>query len=81
MTLAVQGASIVREHVGVSADVLVYKQRCDACGHLALTNSFAIKMFAIPPGHDAWTVGDEACTMLDFSGADQYAKGASQGGG
>ena len=36
---------------------------------------------AIPPGHDAWTVGDEACTMLDFSGADRYAKGASQGGG
>ena len=36
---------------------------------------------AIPPGHDAWTVGDEACTMLDFSGADQYAKGASEGGG
>ena len=29
----------------------------------------------IPPGHDAWTVGDEACTMLDFSGAEQYAKG------
>jgi hypothetical protein len=36
----------------------------------------------IPPGHDAWIVGDEACTMLDFSGAEQYAKGASsQGGG
>jgi quercetin dioxygenase-like cupin family protein len=34
----------------------------------------------IPPGHDAWIVGDEPCTMLDFSGADQYAKGASQGG-
>jgi quercetin dioxygenase-like cupin family protein len=32
---------------------------------------------AIPPGHDAWTVGDEACTMLDFSGADQYAKASS----
>jgi cupin domain len=30
----------------------------------------------IPPGHDAWTVGDEACVMLDFAGADEYAKGA-----
>ena len=34
----------------------------------------------IPPGHDAWIVGDEPCVMLDFSGAEQYAKGASQGG-
>lgn len=33
----------------------------------------------IPPGHDAWTLGDEPCVMLDFSGADQYARGASQG--
>src|ERR687898_3610723 len=31
----------------------------------------------IPPGHDAWIVGDEACTMLDFSRAEQYAKGDS----
>ncbi|QIN80709.1 cupin domain-containing protein [Rubrobacter marinus] len=28
----------------------------------------------IPPGHDAWTVGDEPCTMLDFSGAERYAR-------
>jgi hypothetical protein len=33
----------------------------------------------IPPGHDAWIVGDEPCTMLDFSGAEQYARGASRG--
>ena len=30
----------------------------------------------IPPGHDAWTVGDEPCVMLDFAGADEYATGA-----
>ncbi len=30
----------------------------------------------IPPGHDGWTVGDEACVMLDFAGADEYAKRA-----
>jgi quercetin dioxygenase-like cupin family protein len=30
----------------------------------------------IPPGHDAWTVGGEPCIVLDFSGADEYAKGA-----
>jgi quercetin dioxygenase-like cupin family protein len=27
----------------------------------------------IPPGHDAYTVGDETCVLLDFSGFDQYA--------
>src|SRR5215204_441456 len=30
----------------------------------------------IPPGHDAWIVGDEPCVVLDFAGADKYAKGA-----
>jgi quercetin dioxygenase-like cupin family protein len=28
----------------------------------------------IPPGHDAWTVGDEACVMLDFAGMEHYAR-------
>jgi hypothetical protein len=32
--------------------------------------------FVIPPGHDGWIVGDERCVVLDFSGADEYAKGA-----
>ncbi len=31
----------------------------------------------IPPGHDAWVLGGEPCVMLDFSGADQYAKSAA----
>jgi quercetin dioxygenase-like cupin family protein len=30
--------------------------------------------FVIAPGHDAWTVGDEACVLVDFSGMDHYAK-------
>jgi quercetin dioxygenase-like cupin family protein len=30
-------------------------------------------VFHIPPGHDAWTVGDEACVMLDFGGLSGYA--------
>ena len=29
---------------------------------------------AIGPGHDAWTVGDEPCVMVDFGGFAQYAK-------
>jgi hypothetical protein len=28
----------------------------------------------IAPGHDAWTVGDEACVAVDFGGASSYAK-------
>lgn len=27
-----------------------------------------------PPGHDAWTVGDEACVVLDWQGVANYAK-------
>jgi quercetin dioxygenase-like cupin family protein len=29
---------------------------------------------SIPPGHDAWTVGDEACVAVDFGGYAQYAQ-------
>lgn len=28
----------------------------------------------IPPGHDAWIVGDEACVLIDWGGAANYAK-------
>jgi len=28
----------------------------------------------IPPGHDAWTLGDEPCKMVDFGEIDTYAK-------
>jgi hypothetical protein len=44
LVAAVQGATIVREHEGVYANVLVYKQRCDACGYHTPVNSFAVKM-------------------------------------
>ena len=30
--------------------------------------------FVVPPGHDAWIVGDEPCVAFDFSGAAVYAK-------
>lgn len=33
--------------------------------------------FNMPPGHDAWTVGDEPCVLVDFGGLQGYAKPAS----
>ncbi len=44
MAVDVQGATIVREHRGIYYNVLVYKQRCEACGYLAPTTSFAMAM-------------------------------------
>jgi len=31
-------------------------------------------VFALPPGHDAWVVGDEACVAVDFGEFAEYAK-------
>jgi hypothetical protein len=28
----------------------------------------------IPLGHNAWVISDEACVMIDFTGAKDYAK-------
>jgi hypothetical protein len=28
----------------------------------------------IPPGHDAWTLGNEPCVVFDFAGATDYAR-------
>jgi mannose-6-phosphate isomerase-like protein (cupin superfamily) len=28
----------------------------------------------IPPGHDAWVVGNETCVVLDFAGMEHYAE-------
>jgi len=33
-------------------------------------------VFVIPPGHDAWVVGDEPCVQIDFTGMETYAKKA-----
>lgn len=31
-------------------------------------------VFHMPPGHDAWIVGDTPCVLLDFGGLRGYAK-------
>lgn len=30
--------------------------------------------FVMPPGHDAWVVGDARCVLLDFTGVGSFAK-------
>ena len=35
--------------------------------------------FDIPAGHDAWVIGDEACVMLDFTAAEEYAAPMKEG--
>jgi EutQ-like cupin domain len=35
----------------------------------------------IPPGHDAWTVGNETCVVLDFSGMEHYAQAGREARG
>ena len=32
--------------------------------------------FHMPPGHDAWTVGDEPCVLIDVAGLKGYAQGS-----
>jgi quercetin dioxygenase-like cupin family protein len=31
-------------------------------------------VFYMPPGHDAWVVGNKRCVLFDFTGVAQYAK-------
>ena len=61
MAVAVEGANVVREHQGFYYNVLVYKQRCDACGYGAPTNSFAVA----PLPYDAYDIGGFACPSCD----------------
>jgi hypothetical protein len=42
LAVAVEGATVVREHQGFYYNVLVYQQRCGACGYSASKNSFAV---------------------------------------
>ncbi len=61
MTVAVEGATVVREHQGVYYNVLVYKKRCGACGYNAPTNSFAVA--ALPC--DTYDISGFSCPSCD----------------
>jgi len=32
------------------------------------------EVFDVPPDHDAWTVGEEPCVLIDFGGVGGYAQ-------
>lgn len=63
------------EHVGycLSGSMVV---RMDSGEEIRVTKGDA---FHLPPGHDAWVEGDEACEMLDFAGYKEYAKRQAEG--
>jgi predicted RNA-binding Zn-ribbon protein involved in translation (DUF1610 family) len=61
LAVAIEGATVVREHQGIYCNVLVYKQRCDACGYGAPTNSFAVA----PLPHDTYDIGSFPCPCCD----------------
>lgn len=42
--MIIESARIVRELQGAYANVITYKERCDACGYIAPKNSFAFSM-------------------------------------
>lgn len=47
--------------------------------HIAMDDGHEVDLtpgdfFTIPPGHDAWIVGEEACVLLDFGGLHGYAQ-------
>ena len=62
MAVAVEGASIVREHQGFYYKVLVYKERCGACGYSAPKNSYAVA--ALPC--DTYDIKVFACPSCDY---------------
>jgi mannose-6-phosphate isomerase-like protein (cupin superfamily) len=38
------------------------------------TECAAGDVVSIPPGHDAWIVGNEPCVIVDFMGLEEYGK-------
>ena len=80
MAAAIEGATVVREYQGFYYNVLVYKQRCDACGYSAPKNSYAVaelscdtydtEVFACPSCDNRQAVriqlgiGEEVAAML-----------------
>jgi hypothetical protein len=61
LTVAVEGATVLREYQGFYFNVLVYKKRCDACEYSAPKNSFAVA--ALPC--DTYDISGFSCPSCD----------------
>jgi hypothetical protein len=47
---------------------------CDFAPSRDREGATGISFCSSPPGHDAWTVGDEPCVAVDFGEFGEYAK-------
>jgi hypothetical protein len=59
-------------HIGMCLSGSMVVTRSDDGSEMTIS---AGDLFVIEPGHDAWTVGDEPCVLLDTA-VTQYAKPA-----
>ena len=66
----VEGNNYKFSHVGYSVSGVMHIKMED--GTEMEFGPVAIGM--APPGHDAWTVGNEPCVAIDFTGAANYTK-------
>jgi len=57
-------------HMGYMASGRMGIKMDDGSEHEFMTGDVGV----IPPGHDAWTVGNESVVFIDFQGAADYAK-------
>ena len=56
-------------HVGYVISGQIHVEHADGGG-----DAMAGDVYNIPPGHDAWVVGDEPAVVVEFQGAANYAK-------
>jgi hypothetical protein len=57
-------------HLGYTVSGTLHVQMADGQEYDLPPGSVAM----IPPGHDAWVVGNEPVVMIDWAGASNYAK-------
>ena len=54
----------------------VFSTGRETAASASVINIGAGDVLLIPPGHDAWVVGNEPCVQVDFTGMEIYAKKA-----
>jgi quercetin dioxygenase-like cupin family protein len=58
------------EHVGIVVSGSAGVRMADGTEHVLRAGD----LFAIPPGHDSWVIGDDEYVSLHLLGADAYAR-------